>query len=116
MRRFSTNSIGIDQGSAVLFQDFQHNGVMWSGTGPRSIRYEISFSEPFKSPPVVTVGVSMWDMDHSTNARADLSAEHVSAKGFHIVFNTWGDTRVARVRADWTAIGEVSDPDDWNLY
>ena len=41
--------------------------------------------------------------------RADLTAENVSEKGFHLVFRTWGDTRVARVRADWLAIGAVRD-------
>ena len=36
--------------------------------------------------------------------------------GFEIVFRTWGDTRVARVRADWLALGEVADEDDaWEL-
>jgi hypothetical protein len=32
-----------------------------------------------------------------------------------IVFRTWGDTRVARVRADWLAIGEVRGEDDWQV-
>ena len=50
-----------------------------------------------------------------TNLRADLTAEHVSEKGFHLVFRTWGDTRIARIRADWTAIGPVRDEDDWDI-
>jgi hypothetical protein len=32
------------------------------------------------------------------------------------VFRTWGDSRVARIRADWMAIGEVSGEDDWEMY
>lgn len=116
MRKLQSNSVGIAQGSTVLFQDFKHDGVMWTGTGPRSIRYEILFDEAFRSPPAVTVGISMWDIDQNTNQRADISAENVTAGGFHIVFNTWGDTRVARVRADWMAIGEARHDDDWDLY
>jgi hypothetical protein len=32
-----------------------------------------------------------------------------------IVFRTWGDTRVARVRADWLAIGALPHEDDWEI-
>jgi H-type lectin domain len=64
---------------------------------------------------VVTVGLSMWDIDHQTNARVDLSAENVTPLGFDIVLRTWGDTRIARVRVDWMAIGQTRDDDDWEV-
>ncbi len=57
----------------------------------------------------------MWDMDCATNPRMDISAEGATAEGFFLVFRTWGDTRVARVRADWIAIGEVRHDEDWDL-
>ena len=44
------------------------------------------------------------------------SADAITERGFHIVFRTWGDTRVARIRADWTALGSVRSEDDWQLY
>ncbi|GHC11847.1 MULTISPECIES: H-type lectin domain-containing protein [Gemmobacter] len=116
MRRFNTGSFGVDQGSRVLFSDFADGGVMWTGQGPRESRFIVTFKEPFLDPPVVSLGVSMWDMDHKHNSRADLTAENVTETGFHIVFRTWGDTRVARVRADWMAIGPVQDEDNWQLY
>jgi len=31
------------------------------------------------------------------------------------VFRTWGDSKVARIRADWMAVGEVADDDAWDL-
>jgi hypothetical protein len=31
------------------------------------------------------------------------------------VFRTWGDTRIARVRIAWMAIGELSEGDDWDV-
>ena len=64
----------------------------------------------------MNVGISMWDLDQKTNARADISASEVTREGFVIVFKTWADTRVARVRADWMAIGPIPDDDDWELY
>lgn len=114
MKRIGTG-IGILQGSRVLFSDFADGGVMWTGSGNRESRFLVSFKPPFRETPAVTVGISMWDMDHKTNSRADISAENVTARGFHIVFRTWGDTRVARVRADWLAIGAVKDDDDWDV-
>ena len=57
----------------------------------------------------------MWDIDHKTNARVDISAESVTAQGFEIVFRTWADTQIARIRADWTALGQTRDDDDWDV-
>ncbi|MDH5528409.1 MAG: H-type lectin domain-containing protein [Paracoccaceae bacterium] len=115
MRRLSSHILGIDQGSVVLFSDFQDGGAMWTGDGPRELRKLVEFSETYMSEPVVQVSMSMWDMDQKTNQRADISAEMINPEGFVIVFRTWGDTRVARVRADWLAIGEVKGQDDWDI-
>lgn len=115
MRKLASHLTGIDQGSLVLFSDFQDGGTMWTGHGPRELRRDVLFSEPFLTEPVVQVCMSMWDMDQKTNQRADISAESVTPKGFSIVFRTWGDTRVARVRADWVAFGEVAGEDDWQV-
>ena len=89
---------------------------MWSGSGPRETRVSVTFSETFRDVPVVHLAMSMWDTDGDTNQRADLRAEAITDAGFEIVFRTWGDSRVARIRADWMAIGEVSGEDDWDLY
>ena len=116
MKRISNHLVGIDQGSNVLFSDFEHDGEMWTGEGPRLHRKKIKFSEAFRTSPAVQVSMSMWDMDHNTNQRADISAEKVSETGFDLVFRTWGDSRIARIRADWMAIGELKHEDEWDLY
>ena len=115
MKRISSGSIGIQQGSRVLFSDFADGGAMWTGQGDRESRHLITFKEPYIDAPVVTVAISMWDIDNKHTSRADITAEKITAKGFHLVFRTWGDTRVARVRADWTALGAVRDDDDWDV-
>jgi hypothetical protein len=115
MMRISTHSVGIQQGSRILFSDFADGGAMWTGSGPRESRHAIRFAEPYHAPPAVTVGISMWDMDQKTNLRADIRAEHIDVVGFDLVFRTWGDTRVARIRADWLAIGPVRDEDVWDV-
>ena len=116
MKRLRNHFIGIDQGEAALFSDFEDNGPMWSKTGPRVCHVPVVFSAPFKALPTVHVSLSMWDIDTGTNARMDIKGEAVSLTGFDIVFRTWGDTRVARARASWMAFGELRDTDEWDLY
>ncbi len=115
MRKFRNNLIGVDQGSRVLFSDFETDGVMWSGSGERAIAVNIRFSEAFLDAPVVMAGLAMWDLGQGVNARGDLSVRKVTARDFEVVFKTWGDSRVARIRVDWTALGELRHSDDWDL-
>jgi len=116
MKKLRNHAIGIDQGDHVLFSDYEDNGEMWTGEGPRERRKPVQFSRAYTSPPAVHVGLSMWDMDSAVNVRADVTAEDVTEEGFSLVFRTWGDTKVARVRIRWMAIGELPHEDDWVLY
>ena len=115
MRKISSHRLGIDHGDVVLFSAFEDDGEMWTGDGPRLHREPVVFSESFAVAPVVTVGVSMFDMSNETNMRMDVKAEGVSPEGFDIDFRTWGDTKVARVRVAWQALGAVSDDEAWDL-
>jgi hypothetical protein len=115
MKRISSSALGIEQGSRMLFSDFADGGAMWTGQGDRESRHLIKFKEAFTAVPNVMVSVSMWDIDHKHNSRADITAEKITETGFQLVFRTWGDTRVARVRADWMALGPVRDEDNWDV-
>ncbi len=115
MKTFTTHPIGIDQGEEVLFSEFAEGGEMWIGEGPRERRSAIRFSQPFRSAPIVQIGVSLWDVDTSSALRAEVKAEDIAPDGFKAVFRTWSDTRIARIRVAWTAIGEVAHEDDWNI-
>ena len=115
MKRISTASLGIAQGSSLLFSDFADGGPMWTAQGHRESRTPITFPTPFRHPPAVIVGISLMDLDHNTNTRTEILAESVTIIGFEIVFRTWGDTRVARIRAEWTAMGTVLGEDEWEV-
>lgn len=115
MKRMRTGIVGVDQGAATLFSDFEDGGSMWTGTGTREIRHPVRFGEMFAEAPAVMVGISMWDIDQQSNQRADISAASVTEKGFDIVFRTWADTRVARIRANWIAIGALPDDEVWDV-
>lgn len=115
MRKLDSNTIGIDQGDVVLFSDFEHDGQMWTGEGPRNTRLAVAFAESYRVAPVVYVSISMLDASNSANSRYDVQAEDITAKGFDIVFRTWGDTQVARCRVAWQSIGNLRTDDVWDL-
>lgn len=115
MKQFSNHLIGIDQGDLALFSDFEDGGEMWTGNGPRERRGKVGFSGTFRSPPAVQLSVSLWDVDTGSAVRAEILAEKITRTGFEVVFRTWMDTRVARLRVAWTAIGELPHEDDWDI-
>ncbi len=115
MKKMNAHRIGVDTGIAHLFSDFAEGGEMWSGEGERQISVMIEFSEAFLTPPAIHTGFSLWDMSNDSNTRVDLKTENVTEIGFTIVFTTWGDTKVARMRANWMAIGEVQNDEIWDV-
>lgn len=88
MKRLRNYLIGVDHGDVVLFSDFEHDGVMWTGEGASQTRAHVEFSESFRAPPTVSVTLSMFDMSSDTNPRADVQAEDITQDGFAIVFRT----------------------------
>ncbi|MGR3320718.1 MAG: H-type lectin domain-containing protein [Pseudooceanicola sp.] len=116
MKRLRNHWIGIDQGDTIMFSDFEDGGEMWTGTGQREKRVRVTFSESFRAAPSVHCSLSMWDMDTSVLLRGDIGAEEITEEGFDIVFRTWSDSRAARARVRWMAIGELRHADEWDLY
>lgn len=116
MKRLRNPRTGIAQGDMEIFADYVDNGPMWTGNGARERRKAVKFGTPFADVPAVHVSISLWDMDTSAAIRAELTAENVTREGFEIVFRTWHDSRVARLRAAWMAIGDLPFKDDWDVY
>ena len=116
MKRMNGNTVGVESGETVLFSDFEDGGEMWTGKGQRERRRRILFSTPFKEAPTVHASLALWDVDNATVMRADLRSENIAQDGFDMVFRTWGDTRIARVRVAWMAIGPLAQEDDWDIY
>ncbi|WP_245155608.1 H-type lectin domain-containing protein [Paracoccus ravus] len=114
MRRFDHFSVGVANGALDLFSAFEEGQPMWTGHGPRLERSEVRFDEPFAEPPAVHLSLVMWDIAVNANQRVDLRATDVTTEGFVVEFRTWGDTRVARARASWMAIGPVRYLEDFD--
>ena len=66
--------------------------------------------------PMVHTSISLWDVDTKSPVRVEVTAENITPRGFDIVFRTWLDTRIARLRVAWMAIGELPHEDDWDVY
>ena len=115
MRKIESNIIGIDQGDVVLFSDFEHDGEMWTGEGPRETRMAVTFLDTYDVAPNVTVALSMLDVSNMGSTRHDIQAENISVAGFDIVFRTWGDTKVARARVAWQSIGPIASDEVWDI-
>ena len=115
MKYLRQGAVGVDQGVTSLFSHYESDGEMWTGTGEREVRQTINFTSPFLEPPAVHLSIALFDLDQETNGRADLAAEKVTETGFEAVFRTWSDTRVARIRVSWLAVGPVSFEDDWDV-
>ena len=88
---------------------------MWTGRGPRRRGLRVRFASPVKEAPSVLVSVSMWDIHHKSNGRADVAAENVTEQGCDMVFHRWEDTRVTRARIRWMAVGAIAHEDDWEF-
>lgn len=113
--RISNFAVGVANGSELMFSDFQSGGPMWTGEGPREARMKVNFSQAFAELPRVMVGLSMWDIENTANQRANIQAENVTNTSFDLVFRSWADTKVARIRAEWIAIGPVQHKDVWDV-
>lgn len=79
--------------------------ITHGGDGDRSFRAHVDFASPFASPPVVTVSLCGFDIDHCDTARLRVHPEAISATGFDLVVTTWRGTKVYRVETSWLAIG-----------
>ncbi|MEE9452932.1 MAG: H-type lectin domain-containing protein [Paracoccaceae bacterium] len=115
MKKLNSNRIGIDSGVTPLFSDFAEGGEMWTGSDARECKVAVEFSEPFLSPPTVHAGFALWDISNEAGTRVDLATETITEHGFTIRFTTWGDTKIARMRVNWMAIGEVEDSELWDV-
>ncbi|SPF77552.1 H-type lectin domain-containing protein [Pseudoprimorskyibacter insulae] len=115
MKELHTTVLGLEQGDDEIFSDFATGGEMWTGDGDRERRKQVTFSRPFKEAPNVHVSLSMIDLHSGPNFRAEVTAENIEREGFELVFRTWMDTRVARARLNWLAIGGLAGEDDWDV-
>lgn len=118
MEDLNSLTLAIDGGVAKVFDHIENSGPMWCGSGKRWSRASVTFEQPFSGPPQVQLSIALIDADSSKNLRFELNAEDVHEDGFTVVVHTWSDTRIGRLKVNWTAIGSrehVADTQRWNV-
>lgn len=63
----------------------------------------VIFSRPYTTPPRVVVWLSSIDMGYDHDWRVKAYATHVTAEGFTIHIDTWGDSELHTAAASWVA-------------
>ena len=114
MKKFVTETLGIDQGSVIVSQDFSDGGEMWTGRGVRNAEKKVEFNKPFLRPPLVYAGFSMVDISNEHYLRVRKYIGEVSTVDFIIGIETWADTKIARIAVDWLAFGEIAHSEKWD--
>ena len=71
----------------------------------RVFRFAVFFGTPFKSPPVVHLGLTGFDIDQRDTSRLTLTATDITTTGFTAEIATWRETRVYSVAFSWLALG-----------
>ena len=116
MQRISSTYLGLASGHVALFDHYESASDMYAGLGPRSVQALVTFETPFLEPPRVILSVSLIDKDTETPYRLGIDPRAITETGFTAEARTWGDTRIARLSLNWTAIGAVADPDEaWDV-
>lgn len=115
MLKITRFPIGVASGEVELFNHFASDGFMWVGEGPREVATTVTFDQPFAATPVVQLGITALDASNSDNLRLNLYSRDVSKTGFTIAAFTWLETRIARLNVAWSAMGELSDEEYWDV-
>lgn len=63
----------------------------------------ITFSKPYDTAPGIVVWLAGFDIDKKSNWRVRTTASNVTADGFTIHIDTWGDTVLYSGKASWIA-------------
>ncbi|MEM9010165.1 MAG: H-type lectin domain-containing protein [Pseudomonadota bacterium] len=113
MAVLTTGAVGVETGTAMLFDHIESDGKMWAATGDRVLVRTIKLHEPFSAPPVVHVAQNIIDAASETNLRMMLTVEAVTEQSFDVQVATWADTRIGRLGISWLAIGPVRDPEEY---
>jgi len=65
----------------------------------------IEFLVPYKSVPIVTLGIQSVDCAHDHNFRINNEVLELDEKGFKVKIGWWGDTHLFSAGVNWTAFG-----------
>ncbi|XP_066267699.1 uncharacterized protein [Branchiostoma lanceolatum] len=78
-------------------------GALSQGKGARNRDMTATFSEPFRTTPVVTIGFTYLDTYNGVNTRVTSQVRSKSTTGLTVRIGTWDASRVYRASVYWMA-------------
>jgi hypothetical protein len=97
---FQKNMVSIESGSVDKWTT-----SLMSGSGERSVTFDVRFEEPFIEPPKVLASITRAHVVGDYDYRLFVSISNISKDGFQLSIGTWQSTRVEEVAANWIAYG-----------
>ncbi len=71
---------------------------------PRQFRAFVAFDRPFRTAPVVHIGIVGMDASNADAARVAVSTAGINSQGFEILVSTWLHSKLWRVDVSGIAI------------
>ncbi|HZG51444.1 MAG TPA: H-type lectin domain-containing protein [Pyrinomonadaceae bacterium] len=74
----------------------------------RTFTSEITFAQPFETPPKVIIAISgfdIFDSGETFSSSVKVRAESITTQGFTVRFSAYETSRVRGLTVDWLAIG-----------
>jgi hypothetical protein len=84
------------------------NGLMWVGTGDRSIETKVNFGKCFSTLPTVSVATKWIDCGNGNAAVLVVNYKNVDPCGFTIAYSTWSNSKIAQSVSSWIAFETFS--------
>jgi hypothetical protein len=73
--------------------------------GPQTSTRQITFATPYATPPRITASLGLIDWcNNGRNLRINTWVANVTATGFTLYLQTWGDTSVWGANIKWIAV------------
>jgi H-type lectin domain len=100
-----SGQFAVDQQTAHQYHldEFTGKTLVQINFSPRIYRRHVDFDKEFSFIPVVRVGLTSLDSGNDAHLRIMIYSENVSEKGFDLIVQTWSDTRIYGVEANWIA-------------
>ena len=71
----------------------------------RLFSHVVEFAAAFSVPPVVSLGITGFDLDQRDSGRLSVKARDVTCEGFTVDIAAWRGSRVYAVEFSWLAVG-----------
>ena len=74
------------------------------GNNGRYVFHKVSFNTPYEKPPMVSLGIDLFDESSDAYLRIHTDIENLTKDGFTVRCGTWADTYIFKIRVRWVSV------------